>query len=269
MVQGTDLKKEKILILESDAAAAGRIVEALKEDGYENSSFEIDGNEALNKIYNILPHLIVLDVTLSNGVTGYQILEKKQKEPLLAKIPVFMMSTEGTPINMRMIPDDSVSEFLMALHSDIPVILNKINEHFGHTSAISMIGAKGVSSDPTKKMLWVEDDKLIGMILSKKLLASGFDLVHAKNGNEAMEALKTFVPKVIVVDLILPGMNGFDVLQNIRMEEKFKDIPTMVLSNLSKQSDIEKAKMLGAKKFLVKAATSIDQIVAEIKELCV
>ena len=103
---------------------------------------------------------------------------------------------------------------------------------------------------------------------AQKLVAAGFELFHAKNGEEALEILKTVLPDVIAVDLILPGMSGFDILQKVNMDERLKKIPKMVLSNLSKPSDIEKAHALGATKFLVKAATSLDQIVAEVKGMC-
>jgi CheY-like chemotaxis protein len=144
-------------------------------------------------------------------------------------------------------------------------VLEKVNKHFGHEAGMSTAPAS--DGGAKKKLLWVEDDRLIGTILAKKLISSGFDLFHAKNGEEALEALKSSVPDAIVVDLMLPGMSGFDILQKVQMDQQLKGIPTMVLSNLSKPSDIEKAKVLGAKKFLVKAATSLDQIVEEIKGL--
>jgi len=75
------------------------------------------------------------------------------------------------------------------------------------------------------------------------------------------------MPDIIVLDIMLPEMNGFDILQKIKMNEKHKKIPVIMLSNLSKQADIEKAKMLGANKFIVKAAVSLDEIIHEIATL--
>jgi len=256
-------KKEKILIIEGDGDFGESISEALKKEGY-NTFLVKNGAEAMKSIVDTLPHLILLDVVLT-GADGYDILEKKQAEPLLAKIPVFLLSTQGVPINMRRVPTGSVADFLMALHMSPAEVIEKVNRHFGHEATM---GAADASADANKKkILWVEDDKLIGTILAKKLISSGFDLFHAKNGEEALEALKSSIPDAVVVDLMLPGMTGFDILQKMQMDPQLKKIPTMVLSNLSKPSDIEKAKMLGAKKFLVKAATSLDQIVEEIKGL--
>ena len=113
----------------------------------------------------------------------------------------------------------------------------------------------------------MEDDKLIGSILSKKFISSGFNLHHATNSEEAFVYLKNDAPDIFVLDLMLPGMDGFEILQKIRQDERFKKTPVIILSNLSKPSDFEKAKLLGATKFMVKASSSLDQIVSEIKAI--
>lgn len=255
-------KKEKILIIEADVTSGEGLSEALKTAGYE-TTLVTTGLEGMKLMFDTLPHLIFLDVILPD-MEGYQVLQKKQSEPLLAKIPLYLMSAKGMPIDMRSVPQGSVTDFLMALHANPLDIVAKVDTLFGHASAQSS-AAPAVDK---KKILWVEDDKLIGTILAKKIMSSGFELFHAKNGEEALDILTRENPDAIVVDLLLPGMSGFDILQKIQMDASKKRIPTMVLSNLSKPSDIEKAKMLGAHKFLVKAATSLDQIVTEMKDLC-
>ncbi|MFA6602100.1 MAG: response regulator, partial [Candidatus Paceibacterota bacterium] len=106
-----------------------------------------------------------------------------------------------------------------------------------------------------------------GTILGKKLTSSGFDLFHALNGEQAINYLKNNKPDLVAVDLLLPGMSGFDILAAIKADSTLEKVPKMVLSNLSKTADIDKAKSLGANKFLVKASTSLDQIVAEIRDM--
>ena len=136
------------------------------------------------------------------------------------------------------------------------------NNPIQDASSLAPVTPKG----PT--ILWVEDDKFITSILTKKFVSAGFNLIHAKNGEEALEFLKTVVPDALVLDLLMPGMNGFDLLQKVRMDERLRKVPAMILSNLSKPSDIEKAKMLGAEKFIVKAAVSLDQIIVEVRGIC-
>ncbi len=255
--------KEKVLIIEADNSYAESISSALAGQNYDPIVIK-NGADGLKAVYDNLPHLILLDIVLP-GADAYDILEKKHAEPLLKNIPVFLMSTQGVPINMRRVPQGSVAEFIISMHADPANIAERVNRQFGREAILPSMSAPANSNK--KKILWVEDDKLIGTILAKKLISSGFDLFHAKNGEEALEALKSSIPDAIVLDLLLPGMTGFDILQRVKMDERLKKIPSMILSNLSKPSDIEKAKILGANKFLVKAAASLDQIVAEVNEL--
>jgi putative two-component system response regulator len=124
------------------------------------------------------------------------------------------------------------------------------------------------SAGGPKKLLWIEDDSLISTILSEKFISSKFNLVHTTNGEEALKILEgIIIPDVILIDLVLPGMSGFEVLEKIRGDDRLKAVPIVVLSNLSSKGDIEKAYKLGAQKFILKAVTSLDQIVQEVREL--
>lgn len=123
-------KKEKVLIIEGDAALGEQIAAALTKEGYQSILVK-NGADGLKAIMDNLPHLVLLDVTLP-GADAYDILEKKQAESMLAKIGVFLLSTQGVPINMRRVPAGSVAEFLMALHADPANIVDKVNRHFGH-----------------------------------------------------------------------------------------------------------------------------------------
>ena len=123
-------------------------------------------------------------------------------------------------------------------------------------------------STQKKKLLWIEDDALLGAILGKELAATGMDLIHAKNGEEAMTLLKGTVPDAVMVDLVLPGkLDGFGILLEMTADPRLKDVPRIVLSNLSKPSDVERAKKLGAEKFMIKAESSLSSIVSEVKSL--
>ncbi|MFA6295100.1 MAG: response regulator [Candidatus Paceibacterota bacterium] len=257
------IKEEKILIIEGNVTFGEQISDALKKDGYKNILLIQDGTEGMKSIYDTLPNLILLDVTLS-GQSGYDILAKKQSEPLLAKIPVFLLSTQGYPIVMKDVPQGSVAEFIMSIHANSEIVVDKVNKYFGHEKNTPESDKPSVDIAKTK-LLWIEDDPLIGKILGRQFTFSNFDLFHAKTGDEAMAYLQSNKPDVIVVDLLLPGMSGFDVLQKIKGNAVLRDIPRMVLSNLSKASDMERARVLGARKFLVKSATSLDQIVMEVK----
>ena len=261
---GEQKKKEKILIIEGDSTFGEALSSSLSNLGYVVSLYK-NGDDGVKAIFDILPHLILVDVVLS-GKNGYEILKMIQAEPMLKSIPLFLLSTQGVPVNIGQVPAGSVKEYILAFHSDTKEVVDKINAYFhheaGNTNSISD------TSPNMKKILWVEDDRLISNILSKKLVSSSFELIHAKNGEEAFNSLTKSRPNVIVLDLLLPGISGFDILKGIKDDPKYKDIPVMILSNLSKQSDMERAKILGAKKFIVKASSSLDQIAGEIAILC-
>lgn len=266
MVENVQIKEQKIIIIEGNPSIGSQILEILKKDGYQNVYLYKNGEEGLKGIYDVLPHLILLDIVLPD-MDGYAVLAKKMEEPLLVKIPVFLLSTHGVAINMRNIPADSVAEVIISLNTKSFDILQKVNEYFGYSILNSAEKAKNTELDK-KKVLWIEDDRLIGNILKKKILSSGLDLTHVQDGGSALEALKNLKPDVIVVDLILPGMDGFELLDAFNQNQSLANVPRMVLSNLSKTGDIDKAKSLGAKKYLVKASTSLDQVIIEIKSLC-
>ena len=119
--------------MERDASFAERLAEAFPS-GRLYSFASNEGNEGLKKIFDLLPHLVIIGITLT-GIDGYGILEKKQAEPMLAKIPVFLLSMQGEPIDMRRVPSSSVSEFIAGIHSDPALIVEKVNRAFGYESA--------------------------------------------------------------------------------------------------------------------------------------
>lgn len=117
------------------------------------------------------------------------------------------------------------------------------------------------------KLLLVEDDEFLQKILLSKFLKEGFDVVAASDGEKAIEALRARPPQLVLLDLILPKMTGFDVLTDIRMKPETKNLPVIILSNLGQEEDIRRAKELGALDFLVKADISVNDVVRKVKEL--
>ena len=116
-----------------------------------------------------------------------------------------------------------------------------------------------------KKILWIEDDALLGSILGKTLRENGYDLMIMRNAKDALDALGQYVPDLIIADILMPGeMNGFDVLREIHGDPRFEGVPRIVLSNLNNTADLERAKGYGVSKFIVKADSSIEKILNDI-----
>lgn len=118
-----------------------------------------------------------------------------------------------------------------------------------------------------KKILIVEDDKFLSLVLKGRLEKEGINAIQAFDGQEALEALKKDIPDLILLDLIMPNMSGFEFLEILRQDPQYRTIPVVVISNLGQESDVEKAKSLGVIEYYVKVRTSIDDLILKIKNL--
>lgn len=121
---------------------------------------------------------------------------------------------------------------------------------------------------PTKKIiLFVEDDKFFTGLLAKRLMASDYDVLHANTGAEAVKILESKTPDLMVFDIILPEMDGLELLRQVKLNPQTKGIPVIILSNLGSKEQLEKAQAFGAKKFLIKATVSVDQVLEQINTI--
>lgn len=111
-----------------------------------------------------------------------------------------------------------------------------------------------------KKILLVEDDIATASLLTSVLCQNNWNVSVVYSGEHALQKIDTFVPDVVILDLLLPGMSGFDVLRKIRGEKNFKK-PVVILSNLSSDRDREESFSSGATEYLVKSAIGIKDIV--------
>jgi CheY-like chemotaxis protein len=116
-------------------------------------------------------------------------------------------------------------------------------------------------------ILIVEDDEFLQKILVTKFTREALDTRAASDGEEALRMIKERRPDIVLLDLILPKITGFDVLAEIRTDVMIRDLPVIILSNLGQEDDIKRAKELGALDFLVKADTSVNDVVKKVKEL--
>ena len=116
------------------------------------------------------------------------------------------------------------------------------------------------------KILIIEDEQFLSGLMVKKLELSGFTVKGVVDGEKGIQAVEAEKPDVILLDLLLPGIDGFEVLRRLKNDQRSSDIPVIVISNLGEPSDIEKAKNAGATEYMIKANSSPDQIVKKIWE---
>ena len=117
------------------------------------------------------------------------------------------------------------------------------------------------------KILIIEDDDFLRSLAVSKLEKEGFTVMMSPNGQEGLASVQANLPELIILDLMLPIMSGFDVLKTIKADDATKNIKVIVFSNLGEESDIKTCLDLGANDYLVKANFTLDELVEKIKEL--
>jgi DNA-binding response OmpR family regulator len=258
--------KEKILLALSDTALSKLIEEKLKQEGYESGSV-VSGNDVIPKLKESKSDLLLIDTVLPDK-SGYDVLNDKSFDKDVTKVPVIIISNTGEAIHIKKIPSTpSIKDYIISSHIEPAEVIEKIEKALGRGPVVEDEPKKHDSVSKNKKILWVEDDKLLSSILSKKIQGTGYTLLKADRGDDALKILETEVPDLVVLDIMLPGMTGLEVLQKIRMDARLKNIPAIMLSNTNKPSYVESAKMLGVKKFMVKAAVSLNEIIFEIDSI--
>jgi DNA-binding response OmpR family regulator len=116
-----------------------------------------------------------------------------------------------------------------------------------------------------KKILIIEDDKFLRELIARKLENAGYAIIEAIDGEEGMKKIGEENPDLILLDLILPGIDGFEVLSRVKQNLALVSIPIIILSNLGQREEIEKGLKLGAIDYLVKAHFTPGEIVEKIR----
>ncbi len=244
----------RILIIEDDRLLGELLVKKLQGAGYE-VELTLDGKEGLDRMPTYMPDLVLLDIVLPT-LDGYQVLEAKVADSRIADIPVVIVSNSGQPVEISRAVKLGAKDYIVKAQVDPNEVLDKVKEHLLDSNAnLSLAG---------KKILTIEDDKFLSEIMVLKLKKHDCVVEHSTSGEDGLERAMSFRPDLILLDLILPGMSGFDVLTKMRATPELKDIPVIILSNLGQKEDMDRAKALGADQFIVKAMTTPTQIYSEI-----
>lgn len=114
------------------------------------------------------------------------------------------------------------------------------------------------------KILIVEEDKFLRELAANKIREAGYEMVEAANGQQGVEKAQQEKPNLILLDIVLPELDGYEVLRQLKEQEATKEIPVVMLSNLGGKEDVEKALSLGAADYLVKAHVTPEEIVEKI-----
>ncbi|OIO47758.1 MAG: response regulator [Parcubacteria group bacterium CG1_02_37_51] len=116
-------------------------------------------------------------------------------------------------------------------------------------------------------ILLIEDDSFLLQMYATKLEVEGFEVVSALDGKKGLQLLNKNKPDLILLDLLMPEMNGFEVLQKIKEDQEAKDIPVIILTNLGNREDVQRCLKLGATDYLIKAHFVPAEVIKKIRQI--
>ena len=289
------LKGASIVLLEDDEFLAEVIVRKLTAVGANIKRYR-NGLEGLAAIRQYTPDLVLLDIMMPI-MNGYEVLQVMSEEHLIDEIPVMVVSNSGQPVEIEKVLKLGVKDYVVKVDFTPEEVLDKarailvtlkkakglpVEQYNGPLTPAAqpeVIPAsmpevvppaesvlQGISLEALK-VLVVEDDPLLKNLLAVKLTASGCMPLYVDDGLKAFDLATTFKPDVVLLDLMIPGMDGFGVLEKFQSDPYLKNVPVFVFSNKSSEQDKQRVFSLGAKIFRQKAETNLSEVVAELYKL--
>ncbi|MCX6763704.1 MAG: response regulator [Candidatus Moranbacteria bacterium] len=125
-----------------------------------------------------------------------------------------------------------------------------------------------MDEDKSKKIIMiVEDDSFVMDIYNTKFTQTGYAVVGALNGQEALKKMEETKPDLILLDIVMPQMDGYEFLKIMKSREEFKNIPVVLLTNLNQKEEIEKGMDLGAQDYLIKSHFTPSEVLAKVEKM--
>ena len=270
-------QKIKVAIIEDEEVLLNVLENKLKKEGFDVVT-ALDGEIGVKVIRESLPDIILLDIIMPK-VNGFEVLAQLNQDHVLAKIPVIIISNSGQPVEIDKALSLGAKDYLVKAEFDPQEVIEKIKKQLSSPaypqSVVQNANSDGslspkISTDINPSLftiLLVEDDNFLRDLISQKLKRESFNVIEAIDGEDGVKKTGEHKPHLILLDLILPGMDGFEVLRDIHGNENSKKIPVIILSNLGQKDDIEKGMRFGAIDYLVKAHNTPGEIVDKVKEV--
>jgi DNA-binding response OmpR family regulator len=221
-------------------------------------------------IEQIKPDIILLDTT-ENELDSLDILKAIRVKKDIYETPVIVLVKDA---------GDKIQEMLSAGASDYITTTEEVEQVIDRAfSIISKDGGQVVVSDidisssdalvtiSSTRVFVVEDDPLLRNLLSARFAKASFPFEFDGSGINAIPAIKQFNPDVIILDIMLPGISGLEILKKIKAETALRDIPVIIFSNRDSYEDKTQAQEFGAAGFYIKALTDLSELVEKIESL--
>lgn len=269
--------KKTVIIIEDEAILVDVLTKKLQKEDYDVHS-AVDGEAGLALIDTVTPDVILLDIVMPK-LNGYEVLEALQKKFGKTNMPpVIIISNSGQPVEIDRAINLGAKDYIIKAQFTPEEVVNKVNSVLGRIQqaaaanpsvADSQSAKPALGGTPEAKVLIIEDDQFLRDLLVTKLLKENFEVDTAIDGPGGAEKAVTIHPDVILLDIILPGIDGFEILKRVRTNATpdIAKTPIILLSNLGQETDVEKGRTLGADDYLIKSNFTIDEIIEKIRRV--
>lgn len=288
---------KKILIMEDEKILQSLLNEKLTRDGYVVMAVD-DGEEGMKVLQEFKPDLVLLDMMMPK-MDGFEVLEKMYGENLISTFPVIVISNSGQPVEIERALALGITDYIVKVDFDPIEVMDKVKAFFASAKAescpvvipvknaeeeekstdsgyngdgglaaeVAELNLKKESQDNGVKILLVEDDDFLRGICEHKLKKEGFDVFISADGLDALKQVQEKDFHLVLLDVILPNMNGFEILENIKKDPAKSSMPVIMLTNMGQESEIKKGFDLGAEDYIIKAHFSVEEIIEKIREI--
>ena len=250
-------KKKMILLIEDEKTIANLIELRLKQSGYE-VEVAYDGQKGLDTIISLKPDLVLLDMLLP-GLSGFSILKKLNEKHILPDLPIIIISNSVQPIQLKRAIDLGARDYLIKVNFTPNVVVEKVDAVLRQE--------KKTISHAISCVLLVEDEKIIAHAIERTFAKKNHRVFVAVNAREARKVLKEEKIDLILLDIILPDVDGFQLLDEFKKNDATKDIPVIIISNLGQKEEIEKGKKKGAVDYIIKSNTVSSEILEKVENI--
>ncbi|MDO8514416.1 MAG: response regulator [bacterium] len=258
-------KKKKILLLEDEKVLGEILLNKLLTSGYD-TSWETDGESGIQKMRTMKPDLLLLDIVMPKK-DGYEVLEEMRKDEELKNIPTIVISNSGQPVEISRILELGAKDYIIKAQFNPDEVLEKIQKFLGKEAGSAEDGTPVEHGKQGGKIWIVEDDQFLSSLSSSQLAKEGYTVKIATDGAQALKLLDAETPDLVLLDIMMPGMTGFEVLKAMRADARCKNTIIVMFSNLGQEHEIEEARKNGADDFLVKAKFTLREVVERVNAL--
>ena len=254
-----------IALIEDEKTLANLIETGLKKEGFDVCA-EKDGKKGLALILEKKPDLVLLDMMLP-GLKGFDIIEKLTEKKILPGMPVVIISNSGEPIEIERALKMGVRDYLIKVNFNPNEVIEKVKNVLKAEAERKRKKVTVIEAVKGKRVLLVEDDTILSDVLERKFLEKKYSVQKALNADAARKIVAEGEIDLILLDLVLPDEHGIDLLKEFKEDQRTKDIPVIITSNLGQQEEIDEGIKNGAVDYIVKTNTVPEEIFQKVEAL--